>query len=170
MNHLLLFGLLVSGISCLDVFGQDVEMPTDEKAVRATGEAYVKAFNARASKALAAFWSPDAVYLNRLTGEQVTGRAAIAGQFDALFAAAKPPKLKVQVDSIRFVSPNVAVEHGIANFLSPEAEPEEVDYSAVYVRRDGRWLLDRVSDDPKPVQSQYKHLRELEWMDQKDSW
>ena len=53
----------------------------------------------------------------------------------------------------------------MAKFLAPESEPEEVAYSAVYVRRDGKWLLDRVTDDPKPVvHSHYEHLKELEWM------
>ena len=55
-------------------------------------------------------------------------------------------KLSIDVESIQFVSPNVAVEHGTAPFVTPEAEPEEVAYSAVYVRRAVEWLLDRVTD------------------------
>jgi hypothetical protein len=39
-------------------------------------------------------------------------------------------------------------------------------YSAVHVKRDGQWLLDRVSesDAPVPPPSNYEHLKELEWM------
>ncbi len=137
----------------------------DEAAVRDTGEAYVKAFNAKDAKKLAAFWSPEAVYTNHLTGEQVVGRDAIAQQFAAIFKTSKELKLDVSVESIQFVSPNVAAEHGVAKFLSAESEAEEIPYSAVYVRRDGKWLLDRVTDDPKPVvQSHYEQLKELEWM------
>lgn len=137
----------------------------DEAAVRETGKAYVKAFNAKDAKALAAFWSPEAVYTNRLTGEQVVGREAISQQFTGVFEAAEALKLDVSVASVQFVSPNVAVEHGVAKFLSADSEPEEIPYSAVYVRRDGKWLLDRVTDDPKPVvQSHYEQLKELEWM------
>jgi uncharacterized protein (TIGR02246 family) len=137
----------------------------DETAVRDAGAAYVKAFNSKDAKTLATFWSPEAVYTNRLTGEQVVGREAIAEQFAAIFRAAKELKLDVSVESIQFVSPNVAVEHGVANFLSASSEPEEIPYSAVYVRRDGKWLLDRVTDDPKPVvRSHYEQLKELEWM------
>jgi len=167
MNHILAIGLLITGTSCVGVFAQDVETPTnDDSAIRTAGEAYVKAFNARDTKALAAFWSPDAVYTNRLTGEQVVGRDAIAGQFDALFETEKQLILEVNVTSIQFVSPNVAVEHGMARFVSAQSEQEDdVDYSAVYVRRDGKWLLDRVTDDPKPiVYSHYEQLKTLEWM------
>lgn len=137
----------------------------DEAEIRKTGEAYVKAFNAGDAEKLAGFWSPEAVYTNRLTGEQVLGREAIAEQFKLLFEAAEEIKLNVSVDSIQFVSPNVAVENGMANFVSGESEPEQVRYSAVYTRRDGMWLLDRVTDDPTPpAPPNYEHLKELGWM------
>jgi len=144
---------------------ETTEQAKDEAAIRKTGEAYVKAFNGKDANALAAFWSPEAVYTNRLTGEQVVGREAIAQQFAGIFEAAEALELDVNVQSVQFVSPNVAVEHGVAKFISPPSEPEEVDYSAVYVRRDGKWLLDRVTDDPEPVvQSHYEQLKDLEWM------
>lgn len=70
-------------------------------------------------------------------------------------------KLAVDVESIQFVSPNVAVEHGTASFLTPDAQPEETEYSAVYVRRDGKWLLDRVTDVESLTRSaNYEHLKE----------
>jgi uncharacterized protein (TIGR02246 family) len=165
MKHTLAIGLLITGLSCVPAFADPPQTQTgDEAAIRAAGKAYVKAFNDRDPNGLAAFWAPEAVYVNRLTGEQVVGRAAIAAQFASVFQSTDDLKLDVRVESIQFVSPNVAVEHGMARFRSPETEPEEIDYSAVYVRRDGKWLLDRVSDDPKPAQSQYKHLKDLEWM------
>jgi hypothetical protein len=49
--------------------------------------------------------------------------------------------------------------------LRPDAEPEESTYTAVYVKRDGKWLLDRVTEEDIPVVlSNYEHLKELEWM------
>ena len=61
---------------------------------------------------LADHWSPDAVYLNRTTGEEVVGRTAIAEQFRALFEEQPELKLEVNVESIQFISPTVAIEHG----------------------------------------------------------
>ena len=137
----------------------------DEQSIRETVEQYVQAFNAGDAQTVAGFWSPDAVYTNRTTGEVVVGRAAIQEQFTVLFAENKGAKLDVSVASIQFVSPNVAVEHGTARFVQPDQEPGETEYSAVYVRRDGRWLLDRVTDEDTPVVlSHYEQLKELEWM------
>ena len=137
----------------------------EEAAVRQNAPEYARAFNARDSQALAEQWSPEAVYINRLTGEEVVGREAIAAQFDALFAEQPGLKLEVSVESIRFLSPNVAVEQGTSTFVAPQAEPEKIDYTAVYVQRDGKWLLDRVTDDERPVaSSHYEQLKALEWL------
>ncbi|GAG12971.1 unnamed protein product, partial [marine sediment metagenome] len=75
-------GLLIP----LAASAQDASTPTAEEAeIREAGEKYVAAFNERDAEALAALWSPDAVYTNRMTGEQVVGREAIEEQFVALF-------------------------------------------------------------------------------------
>ncbi len=137
----------------------------DEAAIRKAVESYVAAFNRGDAKALAALWSPDAVYTNRLSGEQVVGRAEIEKQFAAILAEAKGAKLESQTESIRFLSPNVAVEEGTAKVIRPDQEPEESEYTAVYLKRDGQWLLDRVSEEDQPlVPSHYEQLKDLEWM------
>ena len=75
-------------------------------------------------------------------------------------------KLEVNVESIQFISPNVAVEHGTHQIaLAPNAEPEEIEYTAVNVKRDGKWLLDRVTDKIREIDpSHYEQLKALEWM------
>lgn len=138
----------------------------DKAAIRKAVESYAAAFNRGDGKALAALWSPEAVYMNPLSGEQVVGREAIERQFAAIFAEAKGVKLEATTDSIQFVSPNVAVEQGTAKVIRPEQSPEESEYTAVYVKREGQWLLDRVTEEdvPAPVPSHYEQLKELEWM------
>ena len=138
---------------------------SEQDAIRNAGKAYVTAFNAGDVQKIASLWSPKAVYTNRLTGEQVVGREGIAEQFQVLFENAKGLKLEVDVASIDLISPNVAMEKGVATFVAPESDPESVDYSAIYIRMDDQWLLDRVTDDPIPVmQSNYEQLKELEWL------
>jgi hypothetical protein len=75
-------------------------------------------------------------------------------------------KLKVDVKSIDFVSPNVAIETGTVRIVGPNSEPEVTQYTAVNVKRDGKWLLDRISEEkpPAPPPSNYEHLKDLEWM------
>jgi uncharacterized protein (TIGR02246 family) len=137
----------------------------DEAAIRKSVESYVAAFNRGDAKALAALWTPGAVYTNPLSGEQVVGREAIEKQFAAIFAEAKSAKLEAKTDSIQFISPSVAIEHGTAKVIHPDQAPEESDYTAVYVKRDAQWLLDRVTEeDVLVVPSHYEQLKELEWM------
>jgi hypothetical protein len=71
----------------------------------------------------------------------------------------------VSIESIRLLSPNVAVEHGTAKTIPPEGEPDKMNYTAVYVQQGGKWLLDRVTDGAdQPPPSNYEQLKALEWM------
>jgi uncharacterized protein (TIGR02246 family) len=137
----------------------------DEAAIRKMVAGYVEAFNKHDAEALASYWSPDAVYLDRATGEEVVGRPEIAKRFTELFKDQPDEKMTVNTQSIRFVSPNVAVEQGISTETVGKGEPEETPYTAVYIKRDGQWLLDRVTDQGKQeVPSHYEQLKPLEWM------
>ena len=114
---------------------------------------------------VADMWSPDAVYLNRITGEEVSGRDAIAKEFTAMFKDSPDIKMTAVTESVQFISPNVAEEHGNSTVTVPKEKPEELPYSAVYVKRDGKWLLDRVTDEAKQAKdSHYEQLKQLEWM------
>lgn len=147
------------------------DQAADEAAIRANATKYVEAYNRRDSKTMASMWSPDAVYTDSSTGEAVVGRDAIAKQLDHGFAGAEDAKLKVDIGSIDFVSPNVAIEKGTAEVSYAKSPTEKTEYSAVHVKRDGQWMLDRVTETeteeevkPEPPPSNYEHLKELEWM------
>ena len=62
--------------------------------------------------------SLKAVYTNSLNGEQVEGREAIVKEFEAILAEKKETRLIVDVQSIEFVSPSVAIERGIAKSMA----------------------------------------------------
>jgi uncharacterized protein (TIGR02246 family) len=144
---------------------QPRDAAADEAAIQQSVAEYVQAFNARNAAALAEKWTAGAVYIDRGTGEQVVGRAAIAGQFTELFKAQPELKLAVSVESIRFLSPSVAIEEGTARFWLPKGEPDEVEYTAVHVKHDDRWLLDRVTDAAKvSAPSHHEQLKSLDWM------
>jgi len=166
----LLYLLIVLGIACANgsnhVFGDEsADLSDGEAAIRKMVAAYVEAFNKHDAKGVADHWSFDAVYLDRDSGEEVTGREAIQKQFADLFGEQPELKIEVTIDSIQFVSPNVALERGMTRFISPGEEPEEVEYTAVEVRRDGQWLLDRVTDASQHAAiSRYEQLKPLEWM------
>lgn len=162
----LLMGVLaITDRACAQQPRQPVDQSASETEIRKAVASYVEAFNKHDAQALAQHWSPDAVYINRSTGEEVVGREAISEQFSALFQEQPELKLKVSVTSVQFVSPNVAIETGTTSLLSPSSEPEEVEYSAVNVKQGGKWLIDRVTDKSKEViPSHYEQLKVLEWM------
>ncbi len=142
------------------------DQAADEATIRAGAAKYVESYNRRDSKTMASMWSPEAVYIDSETGERAVGHEAIAKQLDYEFAGAEDAKLTIQIDSIDFLSPNVAVEKGTAEVTYSKSKPEKSEYTAVHVKRDGKWLLDRVTEvaEPAPPPSNYEHLKELDWM------
>ncbi len=148
------------------VFAARLFAADDEAVIRANADKYVESYNRRDSRTMAAMWSPDAVYLDPATGERIVGRDAIAKHFDGMLAGSEDAKLVVTINSIDFVSPNVAIEKGTALVTYSDFPPEETTYSAVHVKRDGKWLLDRVSEEEVPAAppSHYEELKELEWL------
>ncbi|MCE9554031.1 MAG: SgcJ/EcaC family oxidoreductase [Planctomycetes bacterium] len=165
MNRLLLTAALLSSALAPAVGAVPGPQAADEAAIRKTVESYVALYNQGDAAGLAALWAPTAVYTNPLSGEQVVGRDAIKKQFTAIFEQAKGAKLEAKTDSVQFISPTVAVEQGTAKVIRPAQAPEESDYTAVYVKRDDQWLLDRVTEkDVIDVPSHYEQLKDLQWM------
>ena len=162
----LLFGLLALLTAAQSqALAASSDKAASEAAIRKMVAGYVAAFNKHDAEALANYWSPDAVYVDRVTGEEVSGRAEIAKRFAALFKDRPDSKMTVDTESIRFVSPSVAMEEGTSKESVGKGDPEEVPYTAVYVKREGQWLLDRVTDqDEDENPSPYQHLKTLEWM------
>jgi uncharacterized protein (TIGR02246 family) len=110
-------------------------------------------------------WSPEAVYINPLSDEQVVGREAIEKQMSETFAETKGIKLEATTNSIQFISPGVAVEHGTAKLTVADQTLENSEYTAVYVKRDSQWLLDRMTEEEIVAPpSHYEQLKGLEWM------
>ena len=85
--------------------------PQEEAAITKTAEAFVEAFQKGDAKAVAAFWAPDGDYVDA-TGRVLQGRPAIEKDFENLFAENKGLKLRIEVASLKFPTPDTAVEDG----------------------------------------------------------
>src|SRR5688572_11029363 len=113
MRRLILLLTILGVTGTSNSWGQQPsKQAEDEAAIRKMVESYVAAFNKHDVTALADHWSPDAVYRNRTTGEEVVGRAAISEQFATQLKNQPELKLEVTVESIDFISPTVAMERG----------------------------------------------------------
>jgi uncharacterized protein (TIGR02246 family) len=165
MTRLFTCGLVAVALGWLATGQTRADQAEDEAAIRKMVQSYVAAFNQRDAKALAAHWLPEAIYIGPDSGKNIVGRPEIEKHFAGVFKDLKNAKLAVAVESIRFVSPHVAVEQGIATTVGLTKDPAKTNYTAIHIKRDGKWLLDRVTDEQVPtVLSNYDKLKELEWM------
>jgi uncharacterized protein (TIGR02246 family) len=135
----------------------------EEAALQKRAEAFVEAFHKGDAKALAAFWAPDGDYTSQ-AGRHLKGREAIEQAFKGFFADHKGLKLRIESLSLRFLTPDVAVEDGTSEVFSPDgAPPSRARYTIVHVKKDGQWHLGSVRDAPFTPPGNYEHLRGLEW-------
>ncbi|MBI5761848.1 MAG: SgcJ/EcaC family oxidoreductase [Planctomycetales bacterium] len=135
----------------------------DEEAVRATVAAFVKAYNAHDSAAVAKLFGPQAKIVTE-DGDVVDGRDAIAEMFAGLFADEPETKLDVTINSIKFIGSELAVETGTTKTVSaPGASPESGRYTVLHLKRDGGWLMALVRDETvEPTHRE--HLQALSWL------
>jgi uncharacterized protein (TIGR02246 family) len=134
-------------------------------AIEAASQSYIAAYNARDVAKLVSLWAPKGVYLSRTSGDQIVGREAMTAEFTAVFESENLPTLAATIESIDLISPNVALERGIATVARSESDVVETDYRVVYVKQDGAWLIDRVTEDEIIVRpSNYERLKDLEFL------
>ena len=138
--------------------------PQEEAAITKTAEAFVEAFQKGDAKAVAAFWMPDGDYVDP-TGCVLKGRPAIEKDFEDLFAGNKGLKLRIEIASLRFPTPDTAVEDGTTGVLAPDGSvPSRARYTNFFTKKDGQWLLASVREAAYVQPSNNENLRELEWV------
>lgn len=137
---------------------------SDEAAIRATANDFVKAFNAADAKAVGALWAQDAEYTDE-SGQSLHGRAAIEKDYADLFKEHPGATMTVAIESIRFLGPDTAVEKGVAKVKLPKEDAGTgARYTVVHARRDGRWTMVVGRDDRYVPESNEEYLKGLEWL------
>jgi uncharacterized protein (TIGR02246 family) len=136
----------------------------DEQTLRESVEVFVKLYNAHKSEEVAALFAPDSRMVFR-DGSEVNGRDEIKDSFDEAFRASPKTAISVVVDSIQFLTPDVAVEEGVTS-LFPDGETLTSlgRYTVLHMRRNGRWLMQSVRVVEEETVSSYGELQSLEWL------
>jgi len=135
----------------------------DKEAVVNNAKAFVDAFEKGDAKAVAAFWAEDGDYVD-LTGRRLQGRTAIEDAFKEFFKENKGLKLRIDVKSVRFVTPDVAIEDGTSSVIPPDGSPpSQGSYTNVHVKKGGQWVLQSVHEAPYTPPGNYEHLHGLDW-------
>ncbi len=164
---------LVLAIGCLTLAARaslaqpaaDAAAPSpDEEAIQQAAVRFVEAYGKKDAAAIAALFGPEA-RLEEADGTVFEGREEIQTAFKAEFEANPKAALSVTMESIRFVTPDVAVEEGSTQYF-PDGEllTSRSRYIVVHLKQDGAWRMAAVRSHEKEVLSNYDTLRDLEWL------
>jgi uncharacterized protein (TIGR02246 family) len=133
-------------------------------AIRQNASAFVEAFNRGDAKGVAALWTDNGEYVDE-SGNAYVGREAIEKCYADFFKANPGASLLLEVDSVRLLSADAAIEDGRAMLKLPPDDASTVSvYSVVHVKVDGKWLMASVRDARTDSGTAYEHISDLEWL------
>jgi len=137
----------------------------DEAAIRKNAAAFVRAYQVGDAKAVAEQFAADAECVHE-SNVCCRGRAAIEESLAEFFTENPGCRLEKTIDSIRFVSPDVAIEDGTTMCeCADESSCVVCRYTTVHVRTDGKWLVASVHDrDSRDLKEHSLKLEQLGWL------
>lgn len=140
---------------------------TEDKALLEPFHAFVKAYDEGNAEALAALFTEDAAVIDS-SGAATRGRQAISAMYAHGFAEVSGLKIEPTLETVRQITTDVVRVEGRSRLSGGGAggAVEISRFSALAVRRDGKWAIAELRDDlaPQADVTPYDRLRELEWM------
>jgi uncharacterized protein (TIGR02246 family) len=132
-------------------------------AVIANDRAYEAAFEKGDVKALAAFFAQDAEYTTD-DGQTFRGLPAIEDSIRAASGENRGAKLAITADTVRVLTPEVVVEKGSTSVTAKDGEISGALYTAIHVKKDGKWKISQLVETPLPEVTPHDRLSELAWL------
>lgn len=162
-----LFAYLVVAGACLPatLLAQGVS-PHDAElaAIRAAGDAYVVAMQRGDVKVLRSMWTEDGDYLDA-EGNAHKARDLFQPDPEQQQAAKEAIEVPAWERSLRLVTPTVAIEDGVLrNVKHADGGVYSRRFTAIWVKRDGKWLLDGLREATMEGPAVRSQLRELDWL------
>lgn len=137
----------------------------DEAAIRQAAAEYLEAVNRGDFGAMRAHWSASGDIVDESGRKTAVSEMQTPAASAATEGEIEPLRLSAQTESIRFVTPDVAIEDGTSQLTSPQqGTATRGRYSVVWVRRDGKWVIDAVREAANPEQASENRLQDLQWM------
>lgn len=136
----------------------------DADAVRAASKDFQRAARHGDGNALQKMWTPDGEYVDAngrvLKSGDLIGRLAATPRVDS-----DPIAESVSETTVRFVTPDVAIESGKLDCLhAPEGGLLDRRFTALWVKRDRKWLLDSLYESMAGELPFNEHLKPLEFL------
>jgi uncharacterized protein (TIGR02246 family) len=154
----LLTAALVS--ACL---AQNPDVPKEKAAVIANDRAYEAAYAKGDAKALADFFADDADYTND-EGRTFSGRAEIEAALRGGLLANRGSKLAIDVGTVRVLGPDTVLQKGTTTVTAKSGEASSSQYTAIHVRKDGKWKINQLIESPMAVLTPRDRLEDLAWL------
>jgi uncharacterized protein (TIGR02246 family) len=158
---------LAFAVVCVSTWGgQAPATDNAQETIRKALAAYAEAFNKGDMESLAAFWAPDAEYVNE-EGKLTKGRNNIVALFKRYGTDLKGTNLTLKVTSIRPLKSDIVLQDGKSTYTRPDGSLDQGTFTAVWIKTDGKWLLRSVRDLPAEegdAASPSARLKELQWM------
>lgn len=161
---------VVAGPAVIFAKTEGTETPEDAAQRKAVEEAllhFAAAFNGHKAKEVSELYTINAELINQ-AGKVTRGRPAIEEVLSKLFEIQPTVQIQMEVESIRFLSPELAIEEGVSVMTSgTEQEGLMVHrdrYTVTHVKHEGKWLMAIARDwAPAPLTAQ-EQLQQLDWL------
>ena len=136
----------------------------DERQIRQGVLDFVELYNAQKTDDAVKLFAADARFVAR-DGSEANGQDEIRQSLEETFSTSPQGKISVVVDSIRLLTPDVAVEEGATKvFPDGETLTSSSRYTVLHLKKEGRWQMQSVRVVEEEVLSPYGQLQALEWL------
>jgi uncharacterized protein (TIGR02246 family) len=163
MKSIALSVSISAALGCASFAQAPGDTSPEKAAVMANDRAYEAAYARGDVKALGEFFTEDAEFTTS-DGRTFSGRAAIEESTRAAFLTNKGAKLAIALDSIRVLGPEAVLEKGSTTVTAKSGETSGALYTAVYVKKDGKWKMSNLVETPLPDVTPHDRLSELAWL------
>ncbi|MCE9533260.1 MAG: SgcJ/EcaC family oxidoreductase [Planctomycetes bacterium] len=147
---------------------QDKKNPSNaDQEIRKASEAYAAAYNKGDVNAVMAHWAADAEYVDD-SGKSTKGQAALTEMYKNALGEGKGVKVQIKTSAIRLIKDDLAMQEGESVLTQPSGETDSSPFSALWMKKDGKWVLQLVrdlSDQTATVaEAPNARLKELAWL------
>jgi uncharacterized protein (TIGR02246 family) len=145
--------------------GQAAESSPDEaSAVRAAAEQYFEAVRRGDVEEMRRMWTTDGEYVDA-SGRVIKAQSLLQDARNAPQGNIKSTDAAAPTSSLRFVTPDVAIEDGTCDLgASGGGSAVNGRFSVVWVKREGHWLLDSVREAVATNPASGDQLHPLDWL------
>jgi uncharacterized protein (TIGR02246 family) len=134
--------------------------------VQSVIQEFAQAFNKHDVKAVSELFTSQGEITNQ-AGQVTRGRDAIRETFEKLFIAHTAVKIRFEVQSLRWVSPELAIEEGVSimsHATDDEVAPHRDRYTVTRTKVEDKWLIATARDWAEAPPTGLEQLQQLDWL------